>query len=31
MKTAAIAIVRNAADLAPLTVLHHHLLDADSV
>ena len=31
MKTAAIAIVRNAADLAPLTALHHHLLGADSV
>lgn len=31
MKTAAIAIVRNAADLAPLTALHHHLLGANSV
>src|SRR6185369_4004785 len=31
MKTAAIAIVRNAADLASLTALHHHLLGADSV
>ena len=31
MKSAAIAIVRNAADLAPLTVLHHHLLGVDTV
>jgi hypothetical protein len=31
MKTAAIAIVRNAIDLAPLTALHHHLLGAETV
>src|SRR5919198_3454479 len=31
MKTGAIAIVRNAVDLAPLTVLHHHLLGAETV
>jgi len=31
MKTGAIAIVRNAVDLAPLAVLHHHLLGADTV
>jgi hypothetical protein len=31
MKTAAIGIVRNAADLAPLVALHHHLLGADTV
>jgi hypothetical protein len=31
MRTAAIAIVRNAVDLAPLTALHHHLIGADSV
>src|SRR6185295_6278397 len=31
MRSAAIAIVRNAVDLAPLTVLHHHLIGADSV
>jgi hypothetical protein len=31
MKTGAIAIVRNAVDLAPLTVLHHHLIGADTV
>lgn len=31
MKTAAITIVRNAVDLAPLTALHHHLIGADCV
>lgn len=31
MKFAAIAIVRNAADLAPLTALHHHLVGADRI
>ena len=31
MRTAAIAIVRNAVDLAPLTALHHHLIGADNV
>ena len=31
MKTAAIGIVRNAADLAPLVALHHHLIGADTV
>jgi hypothetical protein len=31
MKTAAIGIVRNAADLVPLVALHHHLLGADTV
>jgi hypothetical protein len=31
MKTGAIAIVRNAADLAPLAALHHHLLGAQTV
>ena len=31
MKSAAIAIVRNAVDIAPLTVLHHWLLGCDRV
>ncbi|HET6621113.1 MAG TPA: glycosyltransferase family 2 protein [Dongiaceae bacterium] len=31
MRSAAFAIVRNAADLAPLTVLHHHLVGAETV
>ncbi|HEY3148308.1 MAG TPA: glycosyltransferase family 2 protein [Dongiaceae bacterium] len=31
MKTGAIAIVRNAVDLAPLAALHHHLLGAETV
>jgi Glycosyl transferase family 2 len=31
VKVAAIAIVRNAVDLAPLTALHHHLIGADRV
>lgn len=31
MKVAAIAIVRNAVDLAPLTALHHHLVGANRV
>ena len=31
MKTGAVAIVRNAVDLAPLTALHHVLIGADTV
>jgi hypothetical protein len=31
MRTGAIAIVRNAVDVAPLTALHHHLLGAETV
>ena len=31
MKTGAVAIVRNAVDLAPLTALHHLLIGADTV
>ena len=31
MKTGALAIVRNAVDIAPLTALHHLLIGADTV